>query len=194
MKRVHLRLEDRPVFAPERSQLRDVDPRLAPYVANIEHYRERFTTPLEETVLPDGPVRLLFDLETKRRCIIGVADQPVRLQLHGNISQLTVTLRPALPHELLGIPSRELRNQFIPLEVGDLNRELLTWTTRPSTDRRRVRHAMESLKTNHVRETARELQLSERRLQQLRRRTRPLAALLAATHARSRGVTEPRLR
>lgn len=180
--RVYLRLEDGPVFTPGPRVIRDVavDARLAAHVSNIEVYREHFATPLEETVIPDGATRLLFDLRDQRAWIIGVADQPVKLALDGDVAQVTVTLRPGAAHELLGIPSGALRNQFIPLKTdvvpmksdaafcAAVQRQLLEWSSRRARmERRRVAHALKLLKISSVRETATKLGLSTRRLQQL---------------------------
>lgn len=180
--RVYLRLEDGPVFTPGPRVIRDVavDRRLAPHVSNIEVYREHFTTPLEETVIPDGATRLLFDLRDQRAWIIGVADQPVKLALDGEVAHVTVTLRPGAAHELLGVPSGALRNQFMPLKIdvvpmksdagfcAAVQRQLLEWSSRRArTERRRVSHALQLLKRSTVRSTAAALCLSTRRLQQL---------------------------
>ncbi|MFW6066916.1 MAG: helix-turn-helix domain-containing protein [Myxococcota bacterium] len=198
--RLYLPLEGDPVLASAASvpggTLRGfrVCRALARNVAQIDVFREAAPDVAFERVVPDGAVRLIFDLGTKggRADVAGPSARPVRLPLQGKLANLTVTLRPGAASELLGAPARVIRDQCVPLaelwpgEVEPLAERLLAAPTdaqrsaivqsalasrlarRGPSERTRAMRARQVLASGGtVREAAEDLGISERRLQQI---------------------------
>ena len=198
--RIYLHLDGDPLYAPETSvpvgTMREVavSSPLAQHVARIAIYRETMVDAAFERVIPDGAVRLIFDLGARRGCayVAGPSACPTVLRLEGTIANLTVTLRPGAAAELLGLPAGALREQCVPLSdlwpreaeaiaeqllgspqdarCGEIVQATLSarLTRRPSSNRRRAMQARRALAVgctvSHAAET---LGVGERRLQQI---------------------------
>ncbi|WP_426753803.1 helix-turn-helix domain-containing protein [Myxococcus sp. Y35] len=199
--RLYIRLEGDPLYAPETSVPRgtlaecSVLAALSNHVAHVEVYRDDISGVAFEHVLPDGAVRLMFDLGSRhgQAWAAGPSTKPTRLRLEGAIANLTVTLHPGAAFELLGVPARALRDQCIPLEslwprdIASVSEKLATacddharsvlvqsllsarLARAKTSERTRAVHALRLLRTGRrtVREAAAALGLGERRLQQL---------------------------
>lgn len=198
--RLYLRLDGDPLYAPETSvpwgTMRELPvwQELQQHVAHIAVYRESLPAMVVERVVPDGAVRLMFDLGTAggKAMVAGPSVQPVRLQLQGTMAGLTVTLRPGAAAELLKIPASHIQEQCPPLEElirGD-SHELCDrlFSAKDDKDRsgivqsllrkrlagdhsgsRRTLRALRVLSNSHrtLPEAADALGIGERRLQQL---------------------------
>ncbi|HJU38719.1 MAG TPA: DUF6597 domain-containing transcriptional factor, partial [Tahibacter sp.] len=105
-----------------------VAPALRAHVASVLAYRETFAPGHEtlERVLPDGAVRLAFNLGDAP----GVGDEPgnaveaigastaaALVRLRGRIDGLTVTLCPGAAAVLLGVPAGEIADGAVPLDA-----------------------------------------------------------------------------
>jgi methylphosphotriester-DNA--protein-cysteine methyltransferase len=122
--RLFLRLPDDPLYAPETSvpagtmrELAVPEP-LRDFVASVMTYREDLPDGQEvvERVLPDGAVRLLFELgEGAGARIVGATAAPVVLRLRGRMHGVSMTLRPGAAAALLGLPAAELAGREIAL-------------------------------------------------------------------------------
>jgi len=158
---------------------------LGGYLRRVTLYREHLGAPVVERVVPDGCMRLVFDLREGRADVAGAATGPVCLHLDATIESLTVTLRPGAA-ELLGLPARELRDQCVPLGWQALARRLTTASddaaragmlgdallqrlrATSGADRSRVQRACRLLvEQQPIGRVARAVGVGERRLQQL---------------------------
>ncbi|MDX2020370.1 MAG: helix-turn-helix domain-containing protein [Deltaproteobacteria bacterium] len=94
-----------------------VRPELRQHIAHIAVYRETLATAVVEHVVPDGAVRLMFDLGAGmgQALVAGPSAQPLALHLQGTMAGLTVTLRPGAAAELLLTPAGELHDRCLPL-------------------------------------------------------------------------------
>lgn len=120
--RLFVRLEDDPLYAPETSvpagTLREfaVPVPLQAQVANVVAYAETLPPGVEvqERVLPDGALRLIFDLhgDTPSAQVAGPSTAPVLLTLRGAIGGLSLTLRPGAALALFGVPAHELAERM----------------------------------------------------------------------------------
>jgi len=132
--RLFLRLADDPVHAPEATvpegTLRawKLQPALDAHVAHLLAYRERIAPGEEvvERVLPDGAVRLIFNLgdvpkvsQGARPALeaVGASAEPVLVRLRGRVEGLSLALRPGATAALLGVPAGELRGHAVPLAL-----------------------------------------------------------------------------
>lgn len=116
--RLYVRLEDDPVYAPETTvpdgTMREVavPPTLCGWVAHATLYDETLANDHEviERVLPDGAMRLIFDLGHTPAAprLVGPSARPVTLSMRGRIHGLSLTLRPGASLALFGIPAHEL--------------------------------------------------------------------------------------
>ncbi len=167
---------------------------LVEHVAQVAVHRENGVRVPFERVVPDGAVRLVFDLGARRGAVdvAGPSVVPVLLRLGEEIANLTVTLRPGAAGGLLGIPASAIRDRCVPLgevwpdAVGSLADRLAAAPDDPScwrivrsllagraarertVDRRRARRAQRVLAAGgKVRDAATALGVGERRLQQL---------------------------
>lgn len=122
--RLFLRLPDDPLYAPETSvpagTMREfaVPLALRDVVANVIGYREAIPEDAElvERVLPDGAVRLMFELgDAPAARIAGASAAPVLLRLRGRLHGFSVTLRAGAAVALLGLPAGELAGREITL-------------------------------------------------------------------------------
>lgn len=120
--RLFVRLEDDPLYAPETSvpagTLREfaVPASLQAHVANVVAYAETLPAGVEvrERVLPDGALRLIFELHgaTPVAHVAGPSTTPVLLALSGAIGGLSLTLRPGAALALFGVPAHELAERM----------------------------------------------------------------------------------
>jgi methylphosphotriester-DNA--protein-cysteine methyltransferase len=131
--RLFVRLDDDPVHGPEADipagTLRawPVRPSLRSHVAHILEYREVIPpgTETRERVVPDGAVRLVFNLGSAPSVeaqagrpaeVIGASATPVVVTLRGRVEGLSITLRPGAAAALLGIPAGEFAETTVALE------------------------------------------------------------------------------
>jgi AraC-like DNA-binding protein len=101
---------------------------LGQHVAHILRYRE--TVPegreLRERVLPDGAVRLVFNLGDAPSAgegaglpveAVGASAAPALVRLRGRVEGLSVTLRPGAAAVLLGLPASEIAGTAVDLDL-----------------------------------------------------------------------------
>jgi len=149
-----------------------------------------------ERVLPDGASRLLIVLQGGAASIhvAGARADPVLLTMGGHMHGLSFTLNPGATQGLFGVPAKELTGLTLPWDeiVPRTQRDLPGQLVAAADDATRVRHVLRALQAlqrpadparrlvEHaarrlgatmggvsVRELAGELNLSERRVQQL---------------------------
>lgn len=128
--RLFLRLEGDPLYAPETSvpagAMREVavHEALQEQVSSILLYRETIPAghALEERVLPDGSLRLIFHMGSAPAggahwpaTVSGASAEPVLLSLRGHVEGLSVTLRTGAAATLLGVPAGELTGRTLAL-------------------------------------------------------------------------------
>jgi AraC-like DNA-binding protein len=155
--RLFLRLDDDPLHGPEAKvpagTLRawPVSAPLRAHVSHILSCRELIPAGCEviERVLPDGAVRLVFNLGDAPSVgddkggpaqAIGASAAPVVLRLGRRVEGLSVTLRAGAVAAVLGLPAGELAGSAVPLAElwrGDAA-ELLDGITEASDDAARV--------------------------------------------------------
>lgn len=131
--RLFLRLDEDAVHGPEAivapGTLRafPVEGALRDHVAQILFCREELPPGQEvlERVLPDGAVRLVFELGRARAAreasvcrakVIGASAGAVLVRLSGVLDGVSVTLRPGAAAALLGVPAEALSRSEVPLE------------------------------------------------------------------------------
>lgn len=131
--RLYLRLDDDPLHGPEAGMpagtLRafPVAEPLRMHVAHILLYRETLPEGREvlERVLPDGAVRLVFNLgdapsadESAGHAVeaIGASAAPALVRLRRKMEGLSVTLRPGAAAALLGRPASEVAGTAVHLD------------------------------------------------------------------------------
>ena len=190
-----------PAHAEGESAFRQADPapELARHVAKLRWGYERIPpgSPIEERIVPDGSIQLLFDLGSPdmRGFVLGARSEPTLLRLTGRIEHLGLELRAGAVPALFGVPARELSGSEVDLDDlwGGTSRELrarLGATTaiaeririvqqtlvreiarRDAATPRAVEEALQRIArrsgTLRVRELAAELGMSERRVEQL---------------------------
>lgn len=132
--RLFLRLDDDPLHGPESGvpagTLRafPVGAALRGHVSHILLYRETFAEGHEvrERVLPDGAVRLVFNLgdapsagEGEGLAVeaIGASAAPVVVRMRRKVEGLSVTLRPGAAAALLGLPVGEIGGSAVHLDA-----------------------------------------------------------------------------
>ncbi|SOD29256.1 transcriptional regulator, AraC family [Variovorax sp. YR752] len=132
--RLFLRLDDDPLHGPESGvpagTLRafPVGAALRGHVSHIMLYRETFAEGHEvrERVLPDGAVRLVFNLgdapsagEGEGLAVeaIGASAAPVVVRMRRKVEGLSVTLRPGAAAALLGLPVGEIGGSAVDLDA-----------------------------------------------------------------------------
>jgi len=97
------------------------------YVSHLLIYREQLPadTTVIERVLPDGAVRLAFNLADAPSVGVGAGHQveaigacatPALVRMAGRIEGLSVTLRPGAASAVLGLPVGELTNSAVHLD------------------------------------------------------------------------------
>lgn len=172
----------------------DVPREIVEHVAHVAVYREADVRVPIERVVPDGAVRLVFDLGTRRGRVdvAGPSTAPVLLPLGAEIANLTVTLRPEAAGEVLGVSAAAIRDRCVPLEdvwPGDVSLLFERLAGAPddgsfwdvvrsvlvkrrargrASDRGRARRAQRVLAAGgDVREAAAALGIGERRLEQI---------------------------
>jgi AraC-like DNA-binding protein len=136
-----------------------VDRTLAGYVSQVMAYRETFAPGEEaiERVLPDGAVRLIFDLGdapsteaglSARVRVAGASTSPVVLRLSGRMEGLSVALQPGAAAALLGLPAGELEGLAVPLADiwGADGRRLAQEIARAPNENRRATLVMDALR------------------------------------------------
>jgi len=131
--RLFLRLDDDPLHGPESGvpagtlRAMPVSEALRPHVSHILLYRETFAEGHEvhERVLPDGAVRLVFNLgdapsasDAAGRPVeaIGASIAPVVVRMRDKVEGMSVTLRPGAAAALLGLPAGEIAGQAVHLD------------------------------------------------------------------------------
>ncbi|NRF65757.1 AraC family transcriptional regulator [Aquincola sp. S2] len=132
--RLFVRLDGDPLYAPETDvpagtmQGFAVAPPLREFVANITAYREQIPDgrAVEERVLPDGAVHLIFNLGDAPTIggqaafaaeAVGASAAPAVLHLQGRVAGLSLTLRPGAAAALLGVPASEIASTAVSLEA-----------------------------------------------------------------------------
>jgi AraC-like DNA-binding protein len=99
-------------------------------VAHILAYRETIAPDREviERVLPDGAVRLVFNIAgvapagrggaaAPSALLIGAHVAPALVRLRGTMDGLSITLRPGATQALFGVPAGAIAGTTVPLEV-----------------------------------------------------------------------------
>ena len=130
--RLFVQLDDDPTAGPQSGtggafRAFAVAPALRGHVASVMAYREAFAAGHEvcERVLPDGAVRLAFNLgdapgvgDDAGHAIeaIGASTAPALVRLRGRIDGLTVTLQPGAAAALLGLPAGEIAGGAVHLD------------------------------------------------------------------------------
>ena len=131
--RLFLRLDDDPLHGPESGvpagtlRALAVNAVLRPHVSHILLYRETFAAGHEvhERVLPDGAVRLVFNLGAAPSAgdgaglpveAIGASAAPVVVRMRGKVEGVSVTLRPGAAAALLGLPAGEIAGNAVHLD------------------------------------------------------------------------------
>jgi AraC-like DNA-binding protein len=150
-----------------------------------------------ERVLPDGASRILIVLQRGAASIhvAGASARPVVLTMHGDMHGLSLALHPGATLGLFGVPAGELAGRTVPWDdiVDKTQRDLPEQLAAAADDAARVGHVLQSLRAlqrpsdsassrlaEHaasqlraraggisVRALAAEMNLSERRLQQV---------------------------
>jgi AraC-like DNA-binding protein len=131
--RLYVRLDEDPLHGPEAAmpagslQAFPVAAPLRAHVAHILRYREALPEGREvlERVLPDGAVRLVFNLGDAPSAgdgdgqpveAIGASAAPALVRLRGKVEGLSVTLRPGAVAALLGMPASEIAGTAVHLD------------------------------------------------------------------------------
>ncbi|MGJ7605527.1 helix-turn-helix domain-containing protein [Variovorax sp. LT1R20] len=131
--RLFLRLDDDPLHGPESGVpagtlcAMPVSAALQAHVSHILLYRETFAAGHEvhERVLPDGAVRLVFNLGDAPSAgdgdglpveAIGASASPALVRMRGSVQGISVTLRPGAAAALLGLPAGEIAGQAVHLD------------------------------------------------------------------------------
>ena len=131
--RLYVRLDEDPLHGPEAAmpagslQAFPVAAPLRAHVAHILLYREALPDGHEviERVLPDGAVRLVFNLGDAPSAgagagqpveAIGASAAPALVRLRGKVEGLSVTLRPGAAAALLGMPACEIAGTAVHLD------------------------------------------------------------------------------
>ncbi|RST46066.1 helix-turn-helix domain-containing protein [Variovorax sp. DXTD-1] len=131
--RLYVRLDEDPLHGPEAAmpagslQAFPVAAPLRAHVAHILLYREALPDGREvlERVLPDGAVRLVFNLGDAPSAgegagqpveAIGASAAPALVRLRGRVEGLSVTLRPGAAAALLGMPAGEIAGTAVHLD------------------------------------------------------------------------------
>ncbi|QGW82822.1 helix-turn-helix domain-containing protein [Variovorax paradoxus] len=131
--RLYVRLDEDPLHGPEAAmpvgslQAFPVAAPLRAHVAHILLYREALPDGREvlERVLPDGAVRLVFNLGDAPSAgegagqpveAIGASAAPALVRLRGRVEGLSVTLRPGASAALLGMPAGEIAGTAVHLD------------------------------------------------------------------------------
>jgi len=132
--RLFLRLDDDPLHGPEANVPADtlqafaVSAPLRRHVSHILLYRETVPEGEEvvERVLPDGAVRLVFNLGDvpssghnggQPAQAIGASAEAALVRLRRKVEGLSVTLRPGAAAALLGMPAGEVGGAVVPLDA-----------------------------------------------------------------------------
>jgi AraC-like DNA-binding protein len=100
---------------------------LRSHVAHILQYREVVPpgTEVQERVVPDGVVRLVFNTATPPSAgseagrpaeVLGASATPVVVRMRGRVEGLSITLRPGAAAALLGIPAGVLADTTVALD------------------------------------------------------------------------------
>ena len=126
--RLFLRLDDDPVQGPEADapagtlRALPVGAALRAHVSHVLLCREDFVAGHEvvERVLPDGAVRLIFNLgdtTNPSAVVVGATTAPALVRLRGRMDGVSLTLRPGAVAGLLGLPAGELAGIALPLDT-----------------------------------------------------------------------------
>jgi AraC-like DNA-binding protein len=99
---------------------------LSAYVERVFLGRETLADPIEEHVVPDGSVCLLFNLGDAPRVkgagaghvaeAVGASTRPARLEMAGRLDQVGVRLRAVAVGAVLGVAAGEIGGRTVPLE------------------------------------------------------------------------------
>ncbi len=198
--RLYVRLDGDTLYAPETSvpagTMRgfDVSKALSRHVSEVSVYRDVIRGVAFERIVPDGAVRMIFELGRRRGCVhvSGPSVRPKRLRLEGEFAHLTVTFRRGAASELLDVPAGVVGDQCVSLgelwgaDVAPLADQVLASSTdaqcnaivqrilaarltgRRASERRHATRAQQALARGcTVRDTAERLGISGRRLQQI---------------------------
>jgi methylphosphotriester-DNA--protein-cysteine methyltransferase len=126
--RLFLRLDDDPVQGPEAEapagtlRAMPVSAALRPHVSHILLCNEHVAAGHEvlERVLPDGAVRLIFNLGevgSPSAVVAGASTAPALVRLRGRIDGVSLTLCPGGAAGLPGLPAGELAGMAVPLDT-----------------------------------------------------------------------------
>lgn len=175
--RLYLRLDGDGACAPGTGSpagtLRDfvLRPELREHVSHIAVYREDHAAPVNERVLPDGSVHLVFSFGDapqvdgqpgEAMAAVGASTRPALLTLRGRMHGISVGLNAAAAASLLGCPAHEIAEGAVGLdelwghEAGTLYERLAT----ARDDRTRIRllqaelsHRIAACETGQSRQT-----------------------------------------
>lgn len=121
--RVYVRLDDDPLYAPETTappgtmRAFTVPFDLRELVAHVFSHEESFSDGMEvvERVVPDGALRLIFDLGDGAVAarVVGPDARPLTLRLRGHTHALSTGLRPGAALALFNLPAHELTGQAV---------------------------------------------------------------------------------
>ena len=132
--RLFVRLEEDATQGPESGAPADtlrvlpLDLALRPHVAHLMAYRETVAPGVEivERVLPDGAVRVVFNLGTggpqglatgePTALLIGAQAAPAIVRLHGAMDGLSLTLQAGATVSLFGLPAGEIEGRAVALQ------------------------------------------------------------------------------
>lgn len=131
--RLFLRLPEDELHGPEtgplaRATLRAFapDPTLQPFIGPLMLYRETVASDVVEHVVPDGGLRLVFNLGDAPTTgdgpglvagVLGASAAPARVTLRGRMHAFSVTLKPGAATALLGVPAGEFSEGHASLDA-----------------------------------------------------------------------------
>ncbi|MGO4396126.1 helix-turn-helix domain-containing protein [Variovorax sp. M-6] len=153
--RLFLRLDDDPLYAPETTvpagTLRElaVPAVLQAQISHLIAYEEQLPEDamVNERVLPDGALRLIFEFGAGAVQVAGPNVRPVLLSMRGHVQGLSMTLRPGAALALFGVPGHELTGRIVDWDslVAARHRGLRVQLQEANCDTRRVEILLSAL-------------------------------------------------
>jgi len=155
--RLFVRLDGDPLYAPETTvpagTMREfaVPASMREHVAHVLVYDEVLPPGVEvtERVLPDGALRLIFDVHGGALAprVAGPSATPVVLTTRERVQGLSVTLLPGAAHGLFGVAAHELAERVVPWDdlVGERERHIVARMRGAGAEEARVSILLEGL-------------------------------------------------